>query len=143
MKKAKVIAFCNQKGGVAKTTTTFNLGARLAQLGNRVLLVDNDPQGNLTKYMGFDQEALMATMSDAILANINGEDIESLLIHHNENIDLIPADITLAFVSESLLTITDIETHTILKNILNKYIEQYDYILIDCAPALGILKVGS
>ena len=96
--KCKVIAITNQKGGVGKTTTTFNLGVALAKQGKRVLVVDVDPQSNLTTYAGwYDENELKYTLTDLMEQSMNDEEIKTneCLLHHSENVHLIPSNLSL------------------------------------------------
>ncbi len=143
MKESKVIAVCNQKGGVGKTTTTVNVGIGLAKKGHRVLLVDCDPQASLTTALGYNSDDLSLTISEGLVAAMQDTPVDlqdDLILHHEEGIDLIPANITLAATELSLVTAMSRETT--LKRFLKNYInidENYDYVLIDCLPSLGMI----
>ena len=144
MNKCKIIAIANQKGGVGKTTTTVNLGIGFAALGNRVLLIDGDPQGSLTIALGVpNPDALAETISSAILAEISGQDIpvDCGILHHREGIDLLPANIELSGVE--LLLSPAMSRETVIRNILNRQRPYYDYILIDCMPSLGLMTINA
>ena len=140
------IAICNQKGGVGKTTTTFNLGACLAKKGKKVLLVDLDPQGNLSSYCQFDNEdGSKFTIADLIAAEISkdnsleAEDIKSAIQKYEKAaLDYIPADITLSQAEVQLMN-TMVGREHILNKILKKIADQYDFCIIDCLPSLGLL----
>lgn len=141
---SKVIICANQKGGVAKTTTTVNLGAGLARMGKKVLVIDNDPQGSLTEALGYQQpdqiETTLATIMELVL-NESDFDLETGILHHEEGVDLMPANIELAGVETSLTGIMSSET--ILKEYIELIRNQYDYILIDCSPNLGQLTLNA
>ena len=134
----KTIAIINQKGGVAKTTTTINLGAYLASLGNKTLIVDLDPQGNATSGLSINRFDLSKCIYDGL---INDEPVENI-IHKTivENLDLIPATIQLAGAEIEMVAV--ISREYLLKNLLKK-IDNYDYILIDCPPSLGLLTLNA
>ncbi len=140
---AKKFAIANQKGGVGKTTTTINLGYGLSQNGKKVLIVDLDPQGNLTTSCGIDSEALKTTLADAMLEKINLDkflDPKEYIISLNDEIDIIPSDVGLSGVELSL--VNTMSREYILKEILDSVAVNYDYILIDCSPSLGMLTVN-
>lgn len=141
---SKVIICANQKGGVAKTTTTVNLGIGLAREGKRVLVIDNDPQGSLTEALGYQEpDSLEITLAQVMDWVLNEEpfDINSGILHHEEGIDLMPANIELSGVETSLVGIMSSET------VLKEYIEMlgdcYDYIIVDCSPNLGQLTLNA
>ena len=141
---SKVMAICNQKGGVGKTVTTINLGVGLARKGKRVLLVDVDAQGSLTASLGYqhpDQlEETLATVLGKVIEDkplASGEGI----IHQKEGLDLLPANIDLAAMEVTLVNIMSRET--ILREYLNTVRDQYDVILLDCCPSLGMLTINA
>lgn len=139
----KVISLVNQKGGVGKTTTTFNLGAALASQGKRVLLIDADPQGNLTTYMGWTEDELSVTLNDLLINTLNDRknNFDSCIKHHSENLDLIPSDIQLSSIEMTLVGAMSRE-YT-MRNSIKELKEKYDYILIDTQPALGMLTINA
>lgn len=139
----KTIAIANQKGGVGKTLTTANLGVALAQQGHRVLLVDFDPQANLSSYLGIEApDGLELTVSTLMEKEINDKlIIPENFIHRAEGVDIIPSNITLADMEDFLHNTMCRET--ILRSCLTPYQDKYDYCLIDCAPALGLLLVNA
>jgi chromosome partitioning protein len=132
--KAAVIAVANQKGGVAKTTSVVSLGAALAELGQRVLLVDLDPQACLTFSLGYDPENVDLSVHQMLLGAAKAAEI---VIHGEERLDLLPATIELAMAEQLLLTRTGREQ--ILKTALAPLLKGYDVVLVDCPPSLGIL----
>ena len=142
--KCKVITITNQKGGVGKTTTTFNLGVALAKQGKRVLVVDVDPQSNLTTYAGwYDENELKYTLTDLMEQSMNDDEIKTkeCILHHKENVDLIPSNLSLSALENSL-TYAMSREYT-LRNCLSSIKEDYDYILLDCQPSLGMLTINA
>lgn len=144
MHKCKVIAVTNQKGGVGKTTTTENVAIGLARNGCNVLIVDFDPQGDLTSCLGWkNNDSLEHSVSSMLDDYINDNDInyESLILHHEEHVDLIPANIELADFEMRLVSV--INREQTLSNCIDPLRNQYDYIFIDCPPSLGMLTVNA
>ncbi len=137
---ARIIAMCNQKGGVGKTTTTINLGAALAELGRKVLLVDFDPQGALSVGLGIRSHELEATVYNLLLER--GHDIHDFILStHVENLDLIPANIDLSAAEVQL--VGEVARETVLTRVLRPVLDDYDVVLIDCQPSLGLLTVNA
>mgnify|MGYP002601570913 FL=1 len=144
MRNCKVIAVTNQKGGVGKTTTTENVAIGLARNGCNVLIVDFDPQGDLTSCLGWkNNDSLEHSVSSMLDDYINDNDInyESLILHHDEHVDLIPANIELADFEMRLVSV--INREQTLSNCIEPLRNQYDYIFIDCPPSLGMLTVNA
>jgi chromosome partitioning protein len=135
---AKIIAITNQKGGVGKTTTTINLAASLAMAGRRVLLIDLDPQGNATMGSGIDKRQLQATVYQALLGVAPLAEVRQR--SSSGNYDVIPANRELAGAEVEMVTIENRETR--LKEALTSVDAEYDFILIDCPPALNLLTVN-
>ena len=141
---AQITAITNQKGGVGKTTSTVNLGVGLAQEGKKVLLVDGDPQGSLTISMGIqDPDALTETLSTLMLAEMEDKAIppDYGIIHHQEGVDLLPGNIELSGVELSL--VNTMSRELVLRNVLNRLRNNYDYIFIDCMPSLGLMNINA
>src|SRR5215471_18898664 len=134
----RIHALVNQKGGVGKTTTAINLGAYLAHLDQRVLIVDLDPQANATSCLGVDKRAVQSSTYDALL----NEDVPASAVLFNErlNISLLPSSPSLAGAEVEL--VEEAEREFKLRNALESLDDKYDYILIDCPPSLGLLTVN-
>ena len=140
----KVISVANQKGGVAKSTTTLNLGVGLVKQGKRVLLIDADPQGSLTASLGYVEPDDIGTTLATIMMNIiNDEEIgeEEGILHHKEQIDLLPANIELSALEVTMSNVMSREL--IMKEYIDTMRSRYDYILIDCMPSLGMMTINA
>ena len=138
-KTCKITALCNQKGGVTKTTTTANLGIGLALQGKKVLLVDIDPQADLTASLGWrDTDSLPVTLATIMERAMNDEAVNpiSAILHHKEGVDLLPASIDLSSTEVSLVNAMSREYA--LKTCLEPLKKDYDHIIIDCPPSLSI-----
>jgi len=139
-KHGLVIAMCNQKGGVGKTTTTINLGAALAETGRKVLLVDFDPQGSASVGLGVNPHTLERTIYNLLLSRtIDAGDI--IVPTGVENMDILPANIDLS--AAELQLVSEVAREQTLKRVLDRLRGDYDMILIDCAPSLGLLTVNA
>ena len=127
----KVIAIANQKGGVGKTTTTVNLGIGLARKGKRVVLIDADPQGSMTVSLGIDEpDKIEYSLANVLMDVVNEEEIDyaKIILKHEENIDFIPANMS---------------RELVMKRFISNIKENYDYILIDCMPSLGMITINA
>lgn len=133
---AKVLAFANQKGGVAKTTTTLNLGVAFQELGHRVLAVDMDPQGNLTMSLGLNPDQVRPSMYDVL---VNHVDIEDALVRRE--LDVVVSSIDLAAAEIALSSL--IGRERALSKALLQVSDRYDYIMIDTPPSLGLLTINA
>ena len=141
---ASIIGLVNQKGGTGKTTTCVNLGIDLAREGKKVLIADCDPQGSATISLGHSQpDALPVTLSDLMGKVLNDVPLSpgEGILHHEEGVDILPANITLAGMEVSLVNAMSRETT--LKQVLGNYSKDYDHILLDCGPSLGMLTINA
>ena len=139
-KRALIIAMCNQKGGVGKTTTTINLGAALAETGRKVLLVDFDPQGSLSVGLGVNPHTLGTSIYDLLLNR--DTQVEDVIFHTVvDGLDMLPSNIDLSAAEVQL--VSEVAREQTLRRVLAKVRHDYDLILIDCAPSLGLLTVNA
>ena len=135
----KIVAFLNQKGGVGKTTTCVNMSGYLAQMGKKVLLLDIDPQGNASSNLGFEKDSKQKTIYDVIVDdNTIDEVIQKTKL---DNLDIIPSNVDLAGAEIELVQMNNREK--VVRNILRKIVNNYDYICIDCPPSLGLITVNA
>ena len=140
----KVISISNQKGGTAKSTTAVNLGIGLAREGKKVILLDCDPQGSMTISLGFsDPDAMEVTLATLMSRVVNEEElhVEDAILHHEEGIDLIPANIELSALEVSMVNVMSRET--ILRQLIEEIKDSYDYCILDCMPSLGMVTINA
>ncbi len=137
---ARIVAMCNQKGGVGKTTTTINLGAALAELGRKVLLVDFDPQGSLSVGLGINPHEIDRSVYNLLMDR--DCTIEDIVLKSNvPGMDVLPSNIDLSAAEVQL--VTEVAREQVLARVLEPAIPDYDFIIIDCQPSLGLLTVNA
>ena len=144
MSNCKVIALTNQKGGVGKTTTAVNLGVSLVQQGKKVLLIDADAQANLTMALGYNRPDDIPITLSTVMQNIIDDktlDVSQGIIHHREGVDLLPSNIELSGFEVRLINAMSRES--VLKTYVNEVKKNYDYVLIDCMPSLGMITINA
>ena len=144
MSNCKVIALTNQKGGVGKTTTAVNLGVCLSKQGKKVLLVDADAQANLTMSLGYPRPDDLPISLATIMQDITDDnpfDVQKGILHHSEGVDLLPSNIELSGLEVRL--INAISRERVLTTCINEVKKNYDYVLIDCMPSLGMLTINA
>ena len=139
MKRVRIIAVANQKGGVGKTTTVVNLSASLGELGVKVLVIDADAQGNTTSGLGLEKNKIENTLYNAMLGEISAKDViqESIA----DGVDLIPSNMNLSGAEIELVSLDNREY--IMKEIISEVKDSYDYVIIDCPPSLGLVTLNA
>ncbi len=135
----RIIAIANQKGGVGKTTTAINLSACLAEAGQKVLVIDIDPQGNTTSGLGVNKEEVEETIYQVLIQETDIED--SIIENIYDNLDIIPSNVNLAGAEIDLIDVE--EREYILKNAIARVRDNYDFVILDCPPSLSMLTVNS
>src|SRR3954463_13048582 len=138
MSTTRVLAIANQKGGVAKTTTVASLGTALAELGQRVLLVDLDPQACLTFSLGIDPEDLDLSIHHVLTKGVPATEVMATT---EDGVDILPATIELARAEADLLTRTGREY--VIRSVVEELDGEYDWVLLDCPPSLGVMTVAA
>lgn len=140
----KIIAIANQKGGVGKTTTAVNLGTALAKSGNKVCLIDLDPQANMSSYLGFDENTEAMGINNLMMLTVQGmkPDKDFIISDKVNMVDFVPSDINLS--SADFYLSQALARESVLKRVLSsEYFSKYDYILVDCLPSLGVLMMNA
>ncbi|MCL1841680.1 MAG: AAA family ATPase [Propionibacteriaceae bacterium] len=140
-KNGLIVALCNQKGGVGKTTSAINLGAALAEAGRRVLLVDFDPQGSASVGLGLNPHALEHSIYDLLMPRTKMDPSEVILASTVPNLDILPGNIELSAAEVQL--VSEVAREQTLSRVLSGVRDRYDFILIDCAPSLGLLTINA